>query len=45
MKRQVTAIGDLAQSNSTKTLILPTDVTKVLGTLEALLNMNKSNKK
>ena len=45
MKRQVTAIGDLAQSDSTKTLILPTDITKVLGTLETLLNMNKTNKK
>ncbi len=45
MKRQVAAIGDLAQSNSTKTLILPTDVTKVLGTLETLLNMKKSDKK
>ena len=45
MKRQVAAIGELAQSNSTKTLILPTDVTKVLGTIETLLNVKSSDKK
>ena len=45
MKRQVAAIGELAQSNSTKTLILPTDVTKVLGTIDTLLNVKSSDKK
>ena len=43
MKRQVSAIGELAKSNSAKTVILPTDVTKVLGTLETFLEMK--NKK
>ena len=43
MKRQVSAIGELAKSNSTKTIILPTDVTKILGTLETFLSM-KSKK-
>ncbi len=43
MKRQVSAIGELAKSNSTKTIILPTDVTKILGTLETFLSMK--NKK
>ena len=37
------AIGELAKSNSTKTIILPTDVTKILGTLETFLSM-KSKK-
>ena len=43
MKRQVSAIGELAKSNSAKTVILPTDVTKILGTLETFLEMK--NKK
>ena len=44
MKRQVSAIGELAKSNSTKTIILPTDVTKILGTLETFLSMKSKNK-
>ena len=43
MKRQVSAIGELAKSDSAKTVILPTDVTKILGTLETFLEMK--NKK
>ncbi|MEM7209107.1 MAG: stomatin-like protein [Pseudomonadota bacterium] len=39
MKRQVDAIASLAASDSSKTLVLPTDVTGVLGGLEALLNI------
>ena len=38
MKRQVEAIGELASSNSSKTLILPTDVTRILGGLETLMH-------
>ena len=36
MKRQVEAIGQLAASDSTKSIILPTNVTGVLGSLAAL---------
>ena len=38
MKRQVEAIGELASSNSSKTLIIPTEVTGILGSLETLMN-------
>ena len=42
MKRQVDGLTKLASSNQSKTLIVPTDVTKTLGTLEVLLgNMKK----
>lgn len=34
MKRQVTALSEVASANNTKTVILPTDVTGVLGALE-----------
>lgn len=45
MKRQVEAIGDLASSNSSKTLIIPTEVTGVLGSIETLMNtIQKKNK-
>ena len=37
MKRQVDGITQLASSNQTKTLIVPSDVTKALGTLEVLM--------
>ena len=37
LKQQVEAMGSLASSEATKTLILPTNVTGVLGGLEALL--------
>ena len=45
MKRQVEAIGELASSTSSKTLILPSDITGILGGLETLMHsMNKENK-
>ena len=45
MKRQVEAIGELASSNSSKTLIIPTEVTGVLGSIETLMNtIQKKNK-
>ncbi len=50
LKRQVEAIGALASSTSAKTLILPTEVTGVLGSLETILDTlhrdkNASNKR
>ena len=45
MKRQVDAIGELASSPSSKTLILPTDITTVLGSLEMIIqSINKKDK-
>ena len=45
MKRQVDAIGELASSNSSKTLIIPTEVTGILGSIETLMNtIQKKNK-
>ncbi len=45
MKRQVDAIGELASSQSSKTLILPTDITAVLGSLETIIqSINKKDK-
>jgi len=44
MKRQVDSIALLASSNQTKTLVLPTDITKTLGSLEALIETFKGNK-
>lgn len=45
MKRQVDAIGELASSESSKTLILPTDITAVLGSLETIIqSINKKDK-
>lgn len=38
MKRQVDAIGVLASSPSSKTLILPTDITGILGGIETLIH-------
>jgi regulator of protease activity HflC (stomatin/prohibitin superfamily) len=38
MKQQVEAIGKLAASDSSKTIVLPTNVTAVLGGLEALMS-------
>lgn len=43
MKRQVDGLTKLASSNQTKTLIVPTDVTKTLGTLEVLLGNTKND--
>tara|TARA_B110000305_G_C19347748_1_gene592599 strand:- start:316 stop:1233 length:918 start_codon:yes stop_codon:yes gene_type:complete len=38
MKRQVDAIAQLASSDSSKTLILPTDITGILGGIETLMH-------
>jgi regulator of protease activity HflC (stomatin/prohibitin superfamily) len=38
MKRQVDAIGTLASGDSTKTIIMPTEVTGILGGLETLMS-------
>ena len=43
MKRQVDGITQLASSNQTKTLIVPSDVTKALGTLEVLMDSIKKD--
>ena len=46
MKRQVDGLSDLASSNQTKTLVVPSDITKALGSLEVLLgtiSKEKSN--
>jgi len=37
MKRQVEGISDLAGSDQSKTLVIPTDITKTLGSIETLL--------
>ena len=44
MKRQVDAISALASSPSAKTIILPTDVTSSLGSLETILSTFKKDK-
>ena len=45
MKRQVEAIGELASSSSSKTLILPTEITGVIGGLETLMqSISKKSK-
>ena len=38
LKKQVSAIGDLAGQQNSKTIILPTDITKVLGSFETILS-------
>lgn len=38
MKRQVSAMADLAASSNAKTVVVPTDVTRVLGSLQTLLD-------
>ena len=43
LKRQVEALGTLASSQSSKTLILPTDITKAIGTLTSVLTVSKQN--
>ncbi|MCP4900692.1 MAG: SPFH/Band 7/PHB domain protein, partial [bacterium] len=37
MKRQVEALGAVASSNNAKTLVIPTDITRAIGTLQVLL--------
>ena len=41
MKRQIKALGDVASGNNTKTIIIPTEVTKAIGTLETVFEQFK----
>jgi len=44
LTQQVNAIGEIAKSNNTKTVIMPTDITKALGSLDLIsqfLNRDK----
>lgn len=43
LKRQVDAIGVLAASDNAKTIVLPTDVTKTVGSLAGIQDLLKSN--
>ena len=45
MKRQVDGLANLAASNQTKTLVLPTDITKVIDSLELLMDTLGDRKK
>ena len=46
MKRQVDGLAEIASSNQTKTLVVPSDITKALGTLELFLDsMGKKGSK
>ena len=45
MKRQVDGISELASSNQTKTLVVPSDITKALGTIELFLDTIKKDNK
>ena len=44
LKKQVEAISEVARSENSKTIILPTDITKVLGTFETILSSFNNNK-
>jgi len=41
MKRQVVALGQLASAENAKTIVVPSNVTGVLGSLEALMESAK----
>ena len=45
MKRQVDGLAEVASSNQTKTLVIPTDITKTLGTFEVFLDSLDKGKK
>ena len=45
MKRQVDGLSKLAASNQTKTLVVPSDITKALGTIELFLDTIKKEDK
>lgn len=45
LKRQVDAIAQLASSDNTKTIVLPTDVTKTIGALSGIQELLKSSGK
>ena len=42
LKKQVEAISHIAKSQNSKTVILPTDITKVLGSFETVLETIKN---
>jgi regulator of protease activity HflC (stomatin/prohibitin superfamily) len=43
MKRQIEALGEVASGGNTKTIIVPTDVTKAVGTLETIFEQFKKS--
>ena len=43
LKRQVDALGNVASGSSTKTIIIPTDVTAAIGSLETLMEQFKGS--
>ena len=44
MKRQVEGLAKIASSDNSKTIIMPTDISKVIGSLETLF-VSLTNKK
>ena len=44
LKRQIEALGTVAAGNSTKTVIIPSEITGVIGSLETLLSQASGNK-
>ncbi|MAI49846.1 MAG: paraslipin [Rhodospirillaceae bacterium] len=44
LKRQIEALGTVAAGNSTKTVIIPSEITGVIGSLETLLSQANVNK-
>ena len=44
LKRQIEALGTVAAGNSTKTVIIPSEITGVIGSLETLLGQANGNK-
>ncbi len=44
MKRQVDALGQVASSDNSKTIIMPTDITEAIGSLQLMMNMVKPDK-
>ena len=45
MKRQVDGLTTIASSGQSKTIVIPSDVTKALGSLEVLLGSMPGNEK
>jgi regulator of protease activity HflC (stomatin/prohibitin superfamily) len=43
LSQQVRAISELAKSGNSKTMIIPSDITKVLGSLELISDVFKNN--
>ena len=44
MKRQVEGLSELASSEQTKTLVVPSDITKALGSIELILGSMSKEK-